>query len=52
MLGLLNTLLFQQFGCPGDRPQNPSRFTVVDSTLARQSRDRTNEYEDSSQGQN
>jgi hypothetical protein len=38
MLGLLNTLFFQQMGCPGDRRWNPSRFTVVDSTLARQSR--------------
>jgi hypothetical protein len=42
MLGLLNTLFFQQIGHPGDRRWNPSRFTVVDSTLARQSRDRTN----------
>jgi hypothetical protein len=41
MLGLLNTLFFQQIDCPGDRRWNPSRFTVVDSTLARQSRDRT-----------
>jgi hypothetical protein len=48
MLGLLNTLFFQQIGCPGDRRWNPSRFTVVDSTLARQSRDRTNEHKDSS----
>jgi hypothetical protein len=48
MLGLLNTLFFQQIGRPGDRRWNPSRFTVVDSTLARQSRDRTNEHGDSS----